>query len=54
VFGPTFSKTHIDAVCELVLNWHGQKELTLPGVRVVRQDGDLVFKSSKTLKPGAC
>lgn len=54
VFGPTFSKTHIDAVCELVHNWHGQKELTLPGVRVVRQDGDLVFKSSKTLKPGAC
>jgi tRNA(Ile)-lysidine synthase len=54
VFWPTFSKTHIDAVCELVNNWHGQKELTLPGVRVVRQDGDLVFKSSKTLKPGAC
>jgi tRNA(Ile)-lysidine synthase len=54
VFGPTFSKTHIDAVCELVSNWHGQKELTLPGVRVVRQDGVLVFKSSKTLKPGAC
>lgn len=54
VFGPTFSKTHIDAVCELVHNWHGQKELTLPGVRVVRQDGSIVFKSSKTLKPGAC
>jgi tRNA(Ile)-lysidine synthase len=54
VFETTFSKTHIDAVCELVGNWHGQKELSLPGVRVVRQDGVLVFKSSKTLKPGAC
>jgi hypothetical protein len=39
---------------QLVTNWHGQKELTVPGARVVRQDGELIFKSTKTLKPGAC
>jgi tRNA(Ile)-lysidine synthase len=54
VFGDTPSKTHVDQVLELVRNWHGQKELTLPGVRVVRQSDDLTFKSSKTLRPGAC
>jgi tRNA(Ile)-lysidine synthase len=54
VFGDTPSKTHVDQVLELVRNWHGQKELTLPGVRVVRHSDDLTFKSSKTLRPGAC
>ncbi|MEN9747331.1 MAG: hypothetical protein RLZZ603_23 [Actinomycetota bacterium] len=54
VFGDTPSKTHVDQVLELVRNWHGQKELTLPGVRVLRHSDDLTFKSSKTLRPGAC
>jgi len=54
VFGDLPGKTHVDQVLELVLNWHGQKELTLPGVRVVRQGDTITFKSSKTLRPGAC
>jgi len=54
LFGATISKIHVDEVMQLVTNWHGQKELTVPGARVVRQDGELIFKSTKTLKPGAC
>lgn len=54
LFGATISKTHVDEVMQLVLNWHGQKELTVPGARVVRQEGELFFKSTKTLKTGAC
>jgi tRNA(Ile)-lysidine synthase len=54
IFGGSPSKIHVDEVLQLVLNWHGQKELTLPGVRVVRQGDDLTLKSSKTLRPGAC
>jgi tRNA(Ile)-lysidine synthase len=54
VIGAAPGKTHVDQVYELVLNWHGQKELTLPGVRVVRQGDAITFKSSKTLRPGAC
>jgi len=54
IFGDQPGKTHVDQVLELVLNWHGQKELTLPGVRVVRQGDTITFKSSKTLRPGAC
>lgn len=54
VFGGSPGKKHVDEVLQLVLNWHGQKELTLPGVRVVRNGDDLTFKSSKTLRPGAC
>jgi len=53
-FKTAFSKTHIDAVAELVTNWHGQKELALPGVRVVRHGNTLAFKSPKTFQPGAC
>ncbi len=45
---------HLHEVLELVTNWHGQKELTLAGVRVVRTGQALAFKSTKTLKPGAC
>jgi tRNA(Ile)-lysidine synthase len=54
VFEGTPAKIHVDEVLQLILNWHGQKELTLPGVRVVRHGDDLTFKSSKTLRPGAC
>ena len=48
------TKASVDEIAQLVTNWHGQKELTLPGVRVVRQGDDLTFKSTKTLRPGAC
>lgn len=53
-FGASVSRAHILSVAELVLNWHGQKELTLPGVRVVRKADAVTFKIAKTLKPGAC
>ena len=51
---PEFSRTHILAVDDLVDDWHGQKELTLPGVRVERIAKELSFKSTKTMRTGAC
>lgn len=54
VFGGTFSRVHVLAVANLVENWHGQKELTLPGVRVVRTGSQITLKTTKTLKSGAC
>jgi tRNA(Ile)-lysidine synthase len=54
VFGGTFSRVHVLAVADLVTNWHGQKELTLPGVRVVRTGSQITLKTTKTLKSGAC
>ncbi|MSZ21503.1 MAG: hypothetical protein F2608_05875, partial [Actinobacteria bacterium] len=54
VFGGTFSRVHVLAVADLVENWHGQKELTLPGVRVVRTGSQITLKTTKTLKSGAC
>ena len=47
-------RVHVLAVNELIDDWHGQKELTLPGVRVVRKGEALELKTTKTLKPGAC
>jgi tRNA(Ile)-lysidine synthase len=46
--------TTLATVSELVTDWHGQKTLTLPGARVERTGQKLVFRSAKTLKPGAC
>lgn len=54
VFGGTFSRVHVLAIADLVENWHGQKELTLPGVRVVRTGAQITLKTTKTLKSGAC
>jgi len=54
VFGATISRVHVLAVADLIDNWHGQKELTLPGVRVVRQGAQITLKTTKTLNPGAC
>ena len=54
VFGATISRVHVLAVTDLIDNWHGQKELTLPGVRVVRQGAQITLKTTKTLNPGAC
>ena len=42
-FGVSLERTHTLAVARLVTDWHGQKTLDLPGVRVERQDGMLVF-----------
>ncbi|TFD33755.1 tRNA lysidine(34) synthetase TilS [Cryobacterium cryoconiti] len=42
-FGVTLERVHTLAVLRLVSDWHGQKPLDLPGVRVVRQDGWLIF-----------
>ncbi|GLJ75341.1 tRNA lysidine(34) synthetase TilS [Leifsonia poae] len=44
-FGVSLSRTHTIAVTELITDWHGQKALSLPGVRVVRQNGLLIFSS---------
>jgi tRNA(Ile)-lysidine synthase len=54
LLGTEPSKASIDAVYDLVTNWHGQKPLTLPSVRVERRNNEITLKSNKTLKPGAC
>jgi tRNA(Ile)-lysidine synthase len=51
---PEFARVHIRAIDALVDDWHGQKPLTLPGVRVERTARHIVLKTAKTLKPGAC
>ena len=33
---------HVAAVCSLVTDWHGQKGIDVPGLRVVRRDGRLL------------
>ena len=53
-FHPSPTRAHVLAVVELVTNWHGQKPLALPGIRVSRTGGEIHLKSAKTLKPGAC
>ncbi|HEV7184510.1 MAG TPA: tRNA lysidine(34) synthetase TilS, partial [Leifsonia sp.] len=42
-FGVSLSRANTLAVAELITDWHGQKPLSLPGVRVVRQNGLLIF-----------
>lgn len=44
-FGVSLSRAHTLAVAELITDWHGQGPLSLPGVRVVRQNGLLMFHS---------
>jgi tRNA(Ile)-lysidine synthase len=51
---PMLARVHILAIDELVDNWHGQKPLTLPGIRVERTGDAITLKTTKTLKPGAC
>jgi len=48
------SRNAIESVMKLVTNWHGQKPLTLPGVRVIRKSNQISLKSTKTIKTGAC
>lgn len=44
-FGVSLARVHTLAVLRLVTDWHGQESLDLPGVRVNRQDGMLVFSA---------
>ena len=48
------ARVHIEEIKQLIENWHGQKPLTLPAVRVERKGNTLNFKSTKTFTPGAC
>ena len=54
VFAAESSAAHILAINDLLDNWHGQKPLALPRVRVERAGEKLVFKSTKTMKSGVC
>jgi tRNA(Ile)-lysidine synthase len=38
---------HVLAVADLVLNWHGQKPLALPGVRVERKGKTITLKANQ-------
>ncbi|WP_374009510.1 tRNA lysidine(34) synthetase TilS [Leifsonia sp. LS-T14] len=42
-FGVSLSRAHTLAVTALITDWHGQGPVDLPGVRVVRQNGLLMF-----------
>ena len=51
---PALARVHVLSVDELVDAWHGQKSLTLPGVRVERIENEIIFKTTKSFSPGAC
>jgi tRNA(Ile)-lysidine synthase len=40
------SRVHVLAVADLVLSWHGQKPLSLPGVRVERKGNTITIKAN--------
>jgi tRNA(Ile)-lysidine synthase len=46
-FGTALERSHTLAVARLVTHWHGQNALDLPGVRVERQGGTLVFSAPR-------
>jgi tRNA(Ile)-lysidine synthase len=46
-FGSESSRIHVLAVSDLVLSWHGQKPLALPGVRVVRKGNTITFEPNR-------
>jgi tRNA(Ile)-lysidine synthase len=48
-FGVSLSRERTLAVAELVTDWHGQKGVHLPGIRVVRTAGKLVFSATPDL-----
>ncbi len=45
-FGVALSRAQTLEVARLVTDWHGQDRVDLPGVRVVRRDGRLLFEST--------
>jgi tRNA(Ile)-lysidine synthase len=44
-FHVSLSRSQTLEVARLVTDWHGQKPLDLPGVRVERQGGLLIFSA---------
>jgi len=46
-FGVSLSRSQTLAAARLVTGWHGQKGVDLPGVRVERQNGLLVFRVTR-------
>ncbi|MFM2022978.1 MAG: tRNA lysidine(34) synthetase TilS [Actinomycetota bacterium] len=48
------SRSQVLALDELITNWHGQKKSSLSGITVERVANQLVVKSTKPNKPGAC
>jgi tRNA(Ile)-lysidine synthase len=52
--GGHLHRSHVLEIDRLVTNWHGQKPLAVPSIRVERTGENIVLKSTKTLKPGAC
>jgi tRNA(Ile)-lysidine synthase len=46
-FGVDSSRVHVLAVADLVLNWHGQKPLALPGVRVERKGKTITLNATQ-------
>lgn len=46
-FGVALERSHTLAAARLVTHWHGQKALDLPGVRVERLGGMLVFSAPR-------
>ena len=46
-FHVSLSRAHTLEVARLVTDWHGQAALDLPGVRVERRDGLLVFSAAR-------
>jgi tRNA(Ile)-lysidine synthase len=46
-FGVALSRQQTLEVARLVTDWHGQEGVDLPGVRVVRRAGKLVFQQAK-------
>jgi tRNA(Ile)-lysidine synthase len=46
-FNVESSRTHVLAVADLILNWHGQKPLALPGVRVERKGKTITIKATQ-------
>jgi tRNA(Ile)-lysidine synthase len=47
------TKAQIDSVWDLTINWHGQKPLNLPSVRVERKGKEIILFSTNPMKPGA-
>jgi len=47
-FGVALSRQQTLEVARLVTDWHGQSSVDLPGVRVVRRDGRLLFEAKGT------
>jgi tRNA(Ile)-lysidine synthetase, N-terminal domain len=44
-FGVSLERVHVLAIARLLSDWHGQKPLDLPGIRVMRQNGMLLFQA---------